>query len=697
MSNQLSQEVEILNETGVHARPATYLVGVVRKLSSSITLSKGGDVARGKSLIEILGLSLAKGDRVVITAEGDNAQSDLDIVVGAFKSGLGENVTEVSSSAIQEKHVHNSGRVGVISSLECNEELAKRIFSKEQGVLVNGITIYSSVVVGKAYILKEQKFEVVEDSKLSVEEEKSRFAKASAEVSEALRQLIKTAQEEGKSSQAEIFAAHLEVLSDDFLLKTIEKHLQEGKTADYAVQLGAGAMAGVLKQTGNPLLQERVADVKDIEKHLLTILSGGQLSSVAIPEGAVVIAEDLTPSAITSLSGAAKAVVLARGSATSHISIMMKNEGIPSMVAAGMEILSITNGTSLILKGHEGTLEINPSEGKVLATEQQVCKLATRRQENLSNAKVPSVTQDGLEIRVLGNVGDLTQAEKAHSRGAQGIGLVRTEFLFMNSASCPTEEEQSKMYQDICNAMKGDYVVFRTLDVGGDKPISYINIPKEENPIVGLRGVRNYDLNKDVVESQLKALLKIKPAGVCKIMAPMVSSVPEVLAFKEWINNIKKELGVDTKIEVGIMVEVPSVALMSKQFAAHVDFFSIGTNDLTQYLLAIDRGHGLLTKQLSNLNPALLQAIAMTCEGAEAYGVKVGVCGAMASELECIPLLIGLGVNNLSCSAELIPDAKALIRSLTVAKCQEVAKKATMLSDPEAVKELVFKEFGDLL
>lgn len=695
----VTQEVTIYNETGLHARPAAFLCNLVKKLPASITLTKGEDSANAKSLIEILGLGINFNDQVVITVEGENATQILSQIVEAFNNGLGEEITSIPQFLSDNKISSENASIDSYNE-DCTptrEDLVRKINNKEASIAVKGICIYPSLVSGKAYIVKSEKINFAETSKLSVSEEDKRLQNALQVVHDKIEEYINEAKEQNKLSQVEIFSAHLEVLSDSFLLKHANEQVQQGKTAEFAFSSAVKKTCDVLNQTQNTLLKERTADIKDIGKGVLTVLSGKPITSLQIPEDSIVIAEDLTPSNITSFNNNVKGVVLAKGSSTSHISIMMKNDGVPSIVSMGSEILNIPAGSRLILDSKNSCLIINPSEEQVKQTKEAMVKQSNIKSFNLTNCKEDAITTDGVKIKVLGNVGGIDQAVKTFDRGGEGIGLVRSEFLFMNTTSAPSEDEQHRTYQAICDAMHGYEVVVRTLDVGGDKPISYIKLPSEDNPIMGLRGVRNYYLNKDIFYSQIKALLRVNPTGVCKIMLPMVSGIDEVIKVKTEIAEAQKALGIKNKVQVGIMVEVPSVALLAKQFAKHVDFFSIGTNDLAQYMLAMDRGHDILTKHLNNLNPALLKAIVYTCEGAKEVGIPVGICGAMASEPESVPILIGLGVSSLSCSAEIIPDIKALIRKISFAKCKEIAYQALTLENQDQVKELIIKEFGEYL
>lgn len=692
-NNNLKLELIVINKTGIHARPASVLSSLAKKFTSEIKLYKEDDKADAKSLIEILGLGISYNDNVTLEIIGEDAEEALSAISEAFASGFGEeghsDKKTVTTTAQQSTNTTDSNQE--------DTKIIEKIKTNEKSVVISGVVNYPSLVMGKAFFIVEEDISITENSEISYEEEKHRLLSAIDNVKSKIQEYINNAQENNKTSQAEIFTAHAEVLKDDFLINSAKELLKESKTAEYAFKQATNKTCDILSKTQNSLLKERISDIKDIQKSVINVLSGKELKPLEIPENSIVIAEDLNPSNITNFNSNVKGVILSKGSSTSHISIMMKNEGIASLVSVGSSVLHIKEGTAIILDSKQGNLIVNPSEEEKNSNTSKVEELQKIRNYNLIKTKNPAITTDGIRIKVLGNVGGIDQAVEAYNKGGEGIGLVRSEFLFMSCKSAPTEEWQRNVYQDICNAMHGEEVVVRTLDVGGDKPISYINIPSEENPIMGLRGVRNYHLNKEIFYSQIRALLSVNPAGICKIMIPMISGIGEVKKIKEVIAKEKESLGIKAEIKVGIMVEVPSVALLAKQFAKHVDFFSIGTNDLAQYILAMDRGHNVLTKHLNNLNPAILKSIDFTCKGAKEYNVPVGVCGAMASEIESVPILIGLGVSSLSCTSALIPDVKAFIRSVSYSKCVEVAQKSLELETQDEVKSLIYKEFSGLL
>ncbi len=439
---------------------------------------------------------------------------------------------------------------------------------------------------------------------------------------------------------------------------------------------------------------ERISDLKDLRRRVLTQLTGKTPQTPQIPAGCILIAQDLLPSDISAFDGRVRGVLLAQGSPTAHASILLRNQGIPALVSAGESVLSIANGTELALNATEGLVYFRPTEAQKEQISRWQAQEKQTQERNRQNSAQPAQTQDGVQVHICGNASNEKEAAAAYANGADGLGLVRTEFLFYQGSTAPTQEEQYQLYQSIAGALHGRPVTLRTLDVGGDKPVSYMPLPPEENPIVGLRGVRNYRQYRALFTDQIRAMLRVQPAGVVRIMLPMISFVDELAEYRQLIEEQKKVLSVSARVEIGIMVEVPSAALCAKQLAREADFFSLGTNDLTQYTLAIDRGHKTLCAQADPLHPAVLELIARTCQGAQVYQRPVAVCGAMAGDLTAVPLLVGLGVRELAVGANAIAQVKALVRTLNSTHCAQVAAQACQLDSAAQVRALVKKEFG---
>ena len=671
----VKSDVKVLNHTGIHARPASFIMNVANKFKSKIDLSLNGKTGNAKSVISILGLGAKKNDVIEITAKGSDAQESVNMLVKSFLDGLGESVDSVSSNSTKKSN-----------TAQVNVDLTKEITLK-------GVVGSPGLVIGKAFILKEEKIEVEENS-INPSAEFTVLTNNILSVRANILSEIEVAEVNGQKSKVEIFNAHLSILEDEELIIYSQQVINKGKTAGYAWKKAIENSIEILKSTKNQLLMERIADFKDIEKRVLKSILGIEDNGTSYPENSIIIAKDLVPSDLTKFDSNVKGILLGAGSSTSHVSIMLRNMGMPAIVAVGEFIINLSNASNIVLDANDGKVMINVAEKDLIAIREKEVLLNKIRQENILNCKKPATTLDGNNIEVMGNVSNPKEAHRAHELGGEGVGLLRTEFLFFSSQEAPTENEQYEIYQEVVDSMQGNSVILRTLDVGGDKPLAYVEIGHEENPIMGLRGVRKYFNNQEIFLTQIRAILKIKPLKLARIMIPMVADVEEIVAVRKMIEDEKAKLGITEKVEIGTMIEVPSAAIMADRLAKYVDFFSIGTNDLTQYTLAMDRGNPNLTARLSNLHPALLNLIKMTVDGANTTGIHTAVCGAMASEVRAVPILVGLGVKEFSTSMKSIPDVKALIRTLSYEKCKEVAERAIKLESADEVNELVRKEFN---
>jgi phosphocarrier protein FPr/phosphocarrier protein len=405
-----------------------------------------------------------------------------------------------------------------------------------------------------------------------------------------------------------------------------------------------------------------------------------------VPEGTILIAEELSPSDTAQLN---RTKVLGfcttTGGATSHVAILARSLGIPAVCGIDGNVLDLANGTLVVLDGSRGILRRDPTEAELTQTQSRIARMDAKREEEKAAAYKPAKTKDGVHIEVVANITSAANAREAVAAGAEGVGLLRSEFLFDNRDTAPTEEEQAAEYIATAEALGRERkLVVRTLDVGGDKPLAYLPLPKEDNPFLGLRGVRVSLDRPDIFRTQLRAILQAAPKGDLHIMFPMIASLDELKAAKRILNEEATALGQTAK--VGVMIEVPSAALIADQLATEADFFSIGTNDLTQYCLAMDRGHPKLAKQADALHPAVLKLIGLTVEGAHKHGRWVGICGGIASDTLAVPVLVGLGVDELSVSIPSIPSIKAQISRLHKGECETLAKEILQLGTAAEVR-----------
>ncbi|MCR5505349.1 MAG: phosphoenolpyruvate--protein phosphotransferase [Elusimicrobiaceae bacterium] len=657
-----TQDVTISNKTGLHARPAGEVATLAQSFkNTNITLVKGQNQANAKSMVEILGLSLEYGDTVQIKATGEDAE----FVTLEIKNFI---LRELKDSLIQEqptKEVNNDGELKF-----------------------KGIGIFDGLAIGKAYVLNDFEFDIEEKSKLPVAEELKKFEASLRHVKSSLdkeRHAIY-----GQKDREEILLAHITILEDPFLIQETEQLIEKGFTSAFAFSTAIKRAVDVLKKAGSSILRARVADFMDLQTRVISDLTGINYGLPKFSEDTVIITKELLSHHLNDLNGHIAGIVMAEGSALSHVSIMLKTLGIPAVIGVGHEILETKNGSDIIIDSKLGIVTVNPKN--IEEIKQKTESLKVYRQENLSHALEPAFTKDGVEITVSGNIGNLEQARQSVQQGGKGIGLVRTEFLFATSQKEPTEQEQYEIYQKIVDLQNGNPVIIRTLDVGADKPIPFVPQIKEENPILGRRGIRTSFTNIEMLKTQLRAIMRVKPYGIAKIMIPMVTFIEEMSTVSRFVKEEQEKLGID-KVSLGMMVEVPAAALMTSEFAKIVDFFSIGTNDLTQYTLALDRAHPTLNFLSDTLNPAVLQMIDITVQGAKSENKPVGVCGAIASEPAGAILLIGLGIRALSVVPSSIADIKALIRRIDVKHCEQIAQKALHCKSVGEVRNMVNEEF----
>ena len=429
--------------------------------------------------------------------------------------------------------------------------------------------------------------------------------------------------------------------------------------------------------------------MRDVGGRVLELLTGVTHKPPTYPEGSILIAEDLTPSDTATMErGRVVGFATVRGGATSHVAILARSLEIPAIAGIEPRALEVANGTPVILDGAKGSLRLNPPPAEIERIRQRQARQEARRKEDVAHAHEPAVTSDGKRIAVFANIGGLKDAEQIVEVGGEGVGLLRSEFLFMDRAAAPSEDEQAASYTAILRATGPQMpVIIRTLDVGGDKPLPYIPIPREDNPFLGERGIRVGLDRPEVLRTQLRALLRAAAGSKLHVMFPMIATMQELRDAKAVLAEEAAALGV-APFQCGIMVEVPAVAVMAHTFAAEADFFSIGTNDLTQYTLAMDRGHPKLAPKVDALNPAVLQLIAQTIDGAHAHQRLVGICGGIAGDPHAVPILVGLGIDELSVSLPAIPTVKAQIRRLSLAACRDLAQRALTCATAEEVRAL---------
>lgn len=565
----------------------------------------------------------------------------------------------------------------------------------QNGQIMTGIPAAPGLAHGKTFLVRQRKLEVPDFQIENAEGEIQRLYKARDKAEIEIIDLMASVESRAKQNEADIFGAHKMILDDVALLEKAETDIKQGQNAEKAWMDSIEFFANLMEQIPDEMLSSRAVDIRDVGRRVLAHLLGVKLGGVQLIEPTVVLGEDLTPSDTASLD---KDLVLAfctaSGGPTSHTAILAKAFGLPAIVGLGNELLSIPDGTLVLVNGETGKIQIDPSV-KELETFVGQEKIALEKMElDREAAQARAVTADGDFVEVVANVGGVADAPLGIMNGAEGVGLFRTEFVYLDRTSKPTEQEQIDAYVAVFKIYPDMPVVVRLLDIGGDKVIPYLNLPQELNPFLGWRGIRMMDGAEDIFLAQFRALLQAGAQSKVdlKIMVPMVANLSEVRAAKALLEKAKEELKKEGKpyieqVEFGIMVEVPSAALLARHLAKEVDFFSIGTNDLTQYTLAVDRTNSKVAHLAHPLNPSVLALIKMTIDSAHAEGKWVGLCGELAGEPFAVPILLGLGLDEFSMSPARIPIIKQVLSKLHKDECKKLADEVLACSEEEGVSK----------
>ncbi|MBD2230344.1 phosphoenolpyruvate--protein phosphotransferase [Phormidium tenue] len=673
-STVTSEAIVIPNPVGLHARPAAVLAQLAKKYQSAIRLHRGSDSANVRSVVAIMGLEIGRGETVTLAATGADAEAAIAELSTALHDGLGEEGAVPVTAAAS------------IAQAEISAP-APRPKSDDPNMIL-GVAASPGVAVGNTYRQRRQEIRV-EETADSPQVERRKLDRAIDQAALEIESLRAKVHGQGDPSKAAIFAAHQELLADPELMDMASSAIDQGKSAAFAWQQTYTAQADTLARLKSELLAQRANDLRDVGDRVLRILTGVKAEALVLPAESILLAEDLTPSDMANLDPArVVGFATVAGGATSHVAILARSMGIPAIAGIEPRILDFADGTPVILDGTKGRVRLNASVDELEATQDRITRQKARQAEDLEHAFEPAITQDGRQIEVVANIGSQKDAEASLKVGGEGVGLLRTEFVFMEASSAPTEDEQEVIYSSILRVLGDRPMIIRTLDVGGDKPLPYLPMAHEENPFLGERGIRLGFDRPELMRTQFRAILRASTAGKARVMFPMIARMEELEMAKAVMEEERQKLGVPP-IEIGIMVEVPAAAVSAERFAEQVDFFSIGTNDLTQYTLAMDRGHPKLAPYVDALNPSVLRMIDLTVRGADKHGKWVGVCGGMAGDPQAVPILLGLGVKELSVSVPVIPAVKAQVRGLTLAQCQDLAQQALNLDSAAQVRDLV--------
>ena len=640
---------------GLHARPAAQLAAALRPFAAEVTLVARGRSANARSTVALMALGVRCGDEVEARAVGGDAVQAL----AALAQLLAPKVVAAAPQAAS-----------------APQAIPSRI---EAAIASRGLALGPCV----PWTAPE----------IAVAERGAGEAQETAALEAALVAVVARLEEmqrEVRGDAHALLAAHIELARDPDLRGRAADHLRRGHGAGHSWRQATRATAELLRSLDDARMRERAADLRDLENQVLRVLAGKPPGTTReFPRGSIVVADDLLPSQMMALERAGVGgVCTARGGTTSHMAILAAAAGMPALVAAGHAVLAIPEGTPLGLDAEHGWLDVDPSPSERGSLERKIEQRRTEGAADLAAAAQPASTRDGARITVNANLGSFAEVAGALAHGAEGCGLLRTEFLFLDRREPPSEDEQAREYQRIADGLGGRPLAIRTMDIGGDKPIAYMPLAQEENPALGLRGIRASLEHPHLLRDQLRAILRVRPPGAVRILLPMVTDVDDVRYVRDMLDTAVRELGLERAPALGAMIETPASALLAPSLAEECDFLSLGTNDLSQYTLAIDRGHPRLAARLDALHPAVLRLIALVADAARERGRGVSVCGALGSDVDALPMLIGLGIHEVSATPAAIPRLKRMARTLDAAECRELARRALEQSTAQAVREL---------
>ncbi len=665
------QSVIIPNPLGFHARPATKLSKLVKKLDAPVFMeTTEGKRANTKKMFELLSLALGQGAEVTIISESEDA---VKTVVEAIESGLGDELTPP-----EEKTDDN--------------EKASDVLWEPTGEVTcyQGVSASDGLVIGQIMHYRQQHFDLP-DTVGTVAEETEAFRKALQVAQDNIQEMMTQAiGEQATEDQEEIFDAHLSLLDDKDMVADTISLIAEGENAAKAYKKVSDTRIAELSAVDNANIAARATDVRDVRNHVMNALLGIETQQFDFAEPVIICAEDLTPSDTARLKPEqVLGFITAFGGPTSHSAIIARGMGMPAVVALGNEIRDIPADSTLVVDGLSGRVYVNPTAEQLTSAQQAKEELQKLQAKDYARRMEAGQTKDGTLINISANVNNAEGVPNALELGAEGVGLMRTEFLYLESDCIPTEDVQEKAYRDMAEAMQGKPLIIRTLDIGGDKEVDYLGLAHEDNAFLGVRGIRLCFERPDLFKPQLRAICRVaKDYDNIHVMFPMIGKFSDWKRAKKLLDDIREEVGAP-KFPVGVMIEVPSAALIADLLAEHVDFFSVGTNDLTQYALAMDRMHPLLATQADAAHPAVLRLIEMSAKASEKNGKWVGVCGGAAGDKDLAKLLVGLGVRELSVPAPQVATIKAVLRQYTLAELQDLAQKALVLGGSTAVRKLL--------
>lgn len=675
-----SATLVVRNRLGLHARPAARFVQEAGRFRANVSvqnLSTGTGPVNAKSINNVITLGVQQNHKIQITASGPQAQAALAALCALAANNFGDALEEELAAPVKTPEpVPTRNEAGALQGIAASPGIAvgaaRRPAQGRAALQVPTHTATDPAAEWQAFL------SALNNTRSDIETARAAVA------------------QRGNASAAAIFEAHLLFLDDEALREPVQRAIFDQRiNAAAAWQKAVATVAAQYRSLDNDYLRGRATDIEEVGAQVLAKLipHAAETESQLINEPGILVTDELTAADTARLDPRlVLGLVTALGSSTSHSSILARSLGIPAIAGLGTALESITDGTTLIVDGGNGQLWVNP-EAAVRATYEGRAKAALAQQQQAQAASAePAVTRDGHRVEVAANIGSLADAQAAVAVGAEGVGLLRTEFLFLERQTAPDEEEQYAAYRAIAQTLAGRPLIIRTLDIGGDKPVAYLSQGTEANPFLGWRALRISLAQPEFFKTQLRAIVRAAAEFPVRVMFPMVAVLPEWEAARHWLDEARDEVRqaghrVPDSLSAGIMIEIPAAAVQANQFARQVDFFSIGTNDLTQYTLAAERGNARVAALADAFQPAVLQLIRETAEAAHTQGKWVGVCGELAGEPAAVPLLVGLGIDELSMSAPAIPRAKQIIRSLELKSVQERALAALQLESAAQVRE----------
>lgn len=672
----LGREVALSYPNGLHARPAGQWAQTAQRFAARVHVRYDQVVVDAKNVAALLSLGAGRGAILRLSAQGPDAEEALR-ALRAIVVRLGEEEARQAQLA----SFRQSQAQGLGQALGDWQPTARQTFT---GIAASPGLVIGTLVQATGAVMQ------VEDDFRGAPQEATALEQALQAALAELEAWSVQARAQGQTEQAGIFSAHASLLRDPRLLQAVSRGIVQGHGAAWAWRQALGERVAAQRALPDATLAARAADLQDAGERVLRHLLGLPSQSLggAWPADAILLADDLSPSFTAQLDPTrVRGFCTASGGPTAHTAILARALGLPAVVASGPDLLQAESGTPAILDGYRGRLYVAPSATALIEAQERIEGLARRQAEEARSRLLPATTTDGHTVEIAANVNRADQVARALEAGAEGVGLMRTEFLFLERDTVPDEEAQYLALRAMVEALGGRPLVVRTLDIGGDKQVPHLQLPVEDNPFLGVRGARLALRRDDLLLPQLRALCRAARHGPLQIMFPMISTVEEVLELRRRMAQVREELDAP-EVPIGIMIEVPSAALLADRLAAQVDFFSIGTNDLTQYTLAVDRQHPELAAMADSLHPAVLRLVERTVAGARRHGRWVGVCGGLAGEPLGAALLVGLGVDELSMSVGDVGPIKALLRRHSLSELQALARQALDLDSADEVRAL---------